>query len=67
MSTYFVLYESLQSTQYQVVTILLAIGLVWGVCWVWVDHRSRHKTPTKWAVIVAALLAMMYTVTGGAL
>lgn len=63
MSTYFYIYQALQATQYQVVSILAVVGLVWGGCWLLWDRvePSRWRTVAQWVYMLLAAVLGAYT------
>jgi hypothetical protein len=57
VSSYFYIYQQLQQAQYEIVTILGAMGAVWGVAWLWIWRRvpARWRVWVQWAYIILAI------------
>jgi len=63
MSTYFYLYQQMQATQYQIVSILGLLGGVWGIGWllIWRRVPIKWRVWVQWAYIILAIGLAGYT------
>jgi hypothetical protein len=61
MSTYFSIYQVMQTKQYQVMLLLAVVGLGWGLAWLLI----KKAVPARWHELAQWLYIILATVLGG--